>query len=94
MYEIDILENNDWVYYWENEDIKQIDKVVFKLMKERPNQYTRILKDNCVLCWLDGSDYKYWYWKERYVREKGANVDVIKSYYERQKKLELRRKGR
>jgi hypothetical protein len=92
MYEIDILVNNQWEYYYQNENIQEIDKVVFKLTNSRPNEYMRVLKDDCVLCWLDGTDHKYWFWKERYVREKGYNFDYVKSYYEREKKLELKRK--
>jgi hypothetical protein len=92
MYEIDILVNNQWEYYWDSEDIKLIDKEVFKLTRDRPNQYMRILKDNCVLCWLDGTPHKYWFWKEKYVRGRGHNYDYINSYHEHKEILELRLK--
>lgn len=86
MYEIDILVNNEWEYYWDNEDIKEIDKAVYKLIITRPNKHIRILEAGNVLCWLNGSEDQYWYWKNKYVRGKGNSFDYTASFYEHQKK--------
>lgn len=86
MYEIDILENNKWIFYYEDENIKEIDKTIFKLIKERPNKYIRVLQNDILLCWLNGSEYQYWHWKNKYVREKGNDFDSVKSYYQYIKK--------
>lgn len=86
MYEVDILENNNWEFYCESKDIKEIDKTVFKLTNERPNKFIRILQNDILLCWLDGTEYQYWYWKNKYVREKRNDFDYTKSYYQYVKK--------
>lgn len=86
MYEIDILKNNEWEEFCQHEDIKVIDKAVYKLIMLRPNKHIRILLDNNVLCWINGTEHQYWYWKNKYVREKGINYDHVASYYEYQKK--------
>lgn len=80
MYEIYIIKNNDWSLFGSSDDIKEIDKAVYKLTMLRPNKAIRILQDNIVLCFLDGSEYQYWYWKQRYVRNN--KCDYIKSYQE------------
>ena len=86
MYRIDILKNNDWVELYENDDIKIIDKVVYKLINLRPNKMMRVLKDDILLCWINGTAHNYWYWKNRYVRDKGLNFDYTASYYNYQKR--------
>lgn len=86
MYRIDILKNNNWVEFYENDDIKIIDKVVYKLINLKNDKMIRILKDDILLCWINGTEYDYWYWKNRYVRDKGINFDYTSSYYNYQKK--------
>lgn len=80
MYEIDILDNGNWAYYYDSDNINEIDKEVFKLTNSRPNEHIRILTDTGVLCWLDGTLANYWYWKNRYVRDRGINYDYVKCY--------------
>lgn len=89
MYEIDILEGNDWVYYWENEDIRVIDQTLFNLTNNGIK--TRVLLDGILLCWINGTEYQYWYWKNKYARDKGNKFDPVKSYHEHQKKKVKRR---
>jgi hypothetical protein len=86
MYQIDILKGIEWVEFCQHEDIKVIDKAVYKLTLLRPNKHMRILKDDILLCWLNGSEEQYWFWKNKYVREKGINFDYVASFYEHQKK--------
>lgn len=45
-----------------------------------------------MLLWFDCSEHKYWYFKEKYVRDKGINYDYVKSYYNYQKRKELKKK--
>lgn len=67
MYEIDELIDNKYKYVHESENILEIDKIAFKLtLKSIP---CRILKDDILLIFLNGSAYQYKYWKENYVRE-------------------------
>lgn len=86
MYEIDILKKLEWVYFGESEDIKEIDKALFKLTRLRPNKAMRVLENGNVLMFLDGSEHNYWYWKNKYVRGKGNNFDYVASFHEHQKK--------
>ena len=84
MYEIDILEGNEWLYYWESEDIKVIDKELEHLTNSGIR--TRVLLDTIPLCFLDGTDYQYWYWKNKYVLKKGLDFNYVKEYHNYQKK--------
>ena len=67
MYEIDGLINNEYKYIYHSEDIKVIDSVAFKMTLY--NIPTRIMKDDNVLIFLNGSTQQYKYWKNRYVRK-------------------------
>lgn len=86
-YEIDVLNGMDWKYAYDSEDINKIDKYLYELTKE--NIKSRVLLNGNVLCFLNGSEHRYWYWKNRYVRNKGLNFDYTKSYYTYQKKKKL-----
>lgn len=86
MYKIDILKNLEWIYFGESEDINEIDRAVFKLTMLRPNKCMRILENNNLICFLNGTEEQYWYWKNKYVRKKGNNFDYVASFYEHQKK--------
>ena len=89
MYEIDVLEDNKWLYYWESEDIRLIDQELFNLTNKGIK--TRVLLDGILLCWINGTEYQYWYWKNKYARDKGNKFDAVKSYHEHQKKKVKRR---
>lgn len=91
MYRIDLQVNLKWEYYYENENLKEIDKVVFKLVHTNENQYIRILEDNVVLLFLKLNEYQYWYFKNMYVRNKEPEFDIVASYYNWQKKKELKK---
>lgn len=67
MYEIDGLINNEYKYIYHDEDIKVIDKIAFKMTLH--NIPCRIMLDDIVLIFLNGSAYQYKYWKNRYVRQ-------------------------
>lgn len=84
LYQIDILEGNEWLYYWESEDINEIDKELFHLTNV--GMRSRVLLDTVLLCWLDGTEYQYWYWKNKYVRKRGLAFDYVKSYHNHEKK--------
>lgn len=84
VYEIDVLKDNKWQYYWESEDINEIDRELFNLTNRGIK--TRVLLDNILLCWLDGSEYQYWFWKNKHVRKRGLAFDYVKSYHNHEKK--------
>ena len=67
MYQIDGLVNNEYKYIYHDENIKTIDKIAFKMTLY--GVPTRILKDDKVLIFLNGTAHQYKYWKDRYVRE-------------------------
>lgn len=66
MYEIDCLINNEYKYIYDSEDIKAIDKIAFKMTLY--NIPVRILQDEKVLIFLNGTAHQYKYWKDIYVR--------------------------
>jgi len=67
MYEIDGLINNEYKYIYHHEDIKVIDKIVFKMTLH--GIPVRVLEDDKLLVFLNGTAYQYKYWKDRYVRK-------------------------
>ena len=96
MYAVEILKKTEWIFFMQSEDMKVIDKVVYKLTQLRPNKYMRVLKYNyikeaySVLEVLNGTEYQYWYFKNKHVRLKGRNFDYIGSYqkvFEKKSKL-------
>ncbi len=95
MYAVEILNEIKWVPFIENENISVIDKAVYNLTKLRPNRFIRVLKygtmlEGCeILEILDGTEYQYWYFKNKHVRNKGVNFDHIGFY---QKRLGRQRK--
>lgn len=89
MYQVDILTNKyKWQEFYSSENIKEIDVVVWKLTNIRPGKGLRIMEDDKLLCFLNGSEQQYWYWKNVYVRERGSNYDFTKSFYEYKKRKE------
>ena len=96
MYAVEILKKTEWVFFMQSEDMKVIDKAVYKLTQLRPNKYMRVLKYNyikeaySVLEILNGTEYQYWYFKNKYVRCRGTNFNFIESYqkvFEKKSKL-------
>ena len=67
MYEIDVLLDLNWKCILESDDIKEIDKIAFKLC--RLQMPCRILLEEKILIFLNGSRYEYDYWKNNYVRK-------------------------
>lgn len=66
MYQIDELKGLEYKYIYHSENIKEIDKIAFKLTLHKIP--CRILQDDKVLIFLNGTAYQYKYWKDRYVR--------------------------
>lgn len=79
MYEVYILKNNDWVLFTSCEDIKQLDKILWKLTNLRPDKPIQVLQEGNVMCLLNGTIEQYLYFKNRYVR--GNKEDYIKFVY-------------
>lgn len=67
MYRIDELVRNGYKFLYESEDLKEIDKIIFNLHKL--NVACRVLHDDQLLVFLDGSKHQYMYWKNQYVRD-------------------------
>lgn len=67
MYEIDELIGTQWKFIHESEDIKEIDKIAFKLATL--NIPCRILIDYNILMFLNGEMYQYEFFKNNYVRK-------------------------
>ena len=67
MYQIDELIDNQYKYIYESENVKEIDRIAFKLTLHKIP--CRILLDDKLLIFLNGTSHQYKYWKDRYVRE-------------------------
>jgi len=66
MYQIDELSNNEYKYIYHSENVKEIDKIAFKLTLHKIP--CRILFNDVLLIFLNGTAHQYKYWKDRYVR--------------------------
>lgn len=80
MYEVYIVKNMDWEYLASLDNIKDLDEVVYKITKLRPNKALKIDKDGIELCCLNGTEYQYWLFKNKYVRGRSLGYDYVKSF--------------
>lgn len=85
MYEIYILKNTGWVWFAECKNINEVDNIVWKLINLRPNKGIQIIQDEFELCYINGSEEQYWWFKCKYVRDKKNGYDYIKSYHKSSK---------
>ena len=83
MYEIYILRHNDWKLFTTTNNKNDLDKVVYKLIMLRPNKAILIEQDEKELVCLDGTEYQYWYFKNKFIREK--KCDYIKTFTRKDK---------
>lgn len=83
MYQVDILINNNWKYFDECYSKHELDIIVRELVQKRPNEYMRISEDKRVLMFLDGTQYQYQCFKNRYILDKGYDYDNIKEYFKK-----------
>ncbi len=67
MYQIDGLINNEYKYIYHDEDINVIDRIAFKMTLH--SVPVRILEDDKLLMFINGTAYQYKYFKDIYVRK-------------------------
>lgn len=80
MYDIYIVKNMEWEYLASVDNIKDLDEIVYKITKSRPNKPIQILQDGKELTCLNGTEYQYWVFKNRYIRQKKLGFNYIKSF--------------
>lgn len=83
MYQVDVLLNNGWKYFDQCYSKYELDIIVREIMKKMPEHSIRVLEDDKILVFLDGSQYKYQCFKNRYILDKGIGYDNIKEYYKK-----------
>ena len=86
MYEVYILTQGDWYLYKTANNLKELDCIVYELTTIYPNTPIQIIQDGIELDCLDGSEYQYWYFKNRYVRGRSLTFDYVKSYVRKEDK--------
>jgi len=74
MYEVDILEKNNWKLVIQDKDIKVIDNSLKELKITHPNNEVRVLENDSVLVFLHGLERDYNYWSENYVKENENSI--------------------
>lgn len=85
-YEVDIQVNNNWKFLCETENLDYVDKVVYRVNKQGIT--CRVIQDNMFLCFVHNNEHSYWFFKNKYIRNKGLDFDYTKSYYDYCKKKE------
>lgn len=78
MYEIYYLKGIEWVYFISVKDLKELDKVVYKLTILRPNKSILVLQDGNEFTCLNGTEYQYWWFKNHHIRQK--KCDYVKTF--------------
>lgn len=86
MYQVNVLLNGDWKYFGECQTKQELDIIVREIMKKMPNKAMQILEDEKVLILLNGSQYQYFYFKNKYILEQNKDFDVVKEYYKQLKR--------
>ena len=67
MYIIEELKGLEWKYMYESENVRDIDKIAYHLTQLQIP--CRIILDDVLLIFLNGTMYQYEYWKKNYVRK-------------------------
>lgn len=89
MYNIEILNKLNWESISESEDIHEIDKLVWYIVNNHPKTHIRVLLNDIVLMNINGTEYEYFIWKNKIVRERKPEYDYVREYH---KRLEKRKK--
>lgn len=84
MYELDYLDEHlQWIKLIQDNDIKVIDKAIYKLIDNKT--HLRVLKDNIVMVFLNGTDYQYFIFHKKYTQGRSLEYDYVKEYFKRKK---------
>ena len=80
MYQVNILTPDGWKYFDQCYSKYELDLIVREIMQKLPNKAMQILEDNKVLIILNGSQYQYFYFKNKFINEVSNEFDYIKQY--------------
>lgn len=74
MYELYVLGKSDWQFVYESPELEVISRVMEDYVCA--NHHLAVLQDKIVLCFLDGSQFQYEWFKNKYLnRPKILNIN-------------------
>lgn len=86
MYQVNIQTKNGWKYMTECETKEELDLAVQYIIQKKLTRNIQVLKDNIYLTRVGCDDYSYFFFKNKYILEKGLDFDVIKEYHKVKRK--------
>ena len=78
MYEVYILKDMEWKYFDSTDNLQKLDIIVYKLTEHK--EIIQILQDEKELCCLNGTLYQYWWFKNKFIRNRKLGYDYVKSF--------------
>ena len=78
MYDIFILKETDWKYFDSTDNLQNLDMIVYKLTERK--EIIQITQDEKELCCLNGTLYQYWWFKNKFIRNRKLGYDYVKSF--------------
>lgn len=80
MYELYILIRNKWRLIEKVNTINEVDISINYIYNTYPKRTIQVIKDDKVLCCLDGSDYQKFWFYNKFILRRDDNFDYIKEY--------------
>lgn len=86
MYQVNIQTKNGWEFMTECETKQELDFAIQLIIQRHITRNIQVLEDNIYLTRVGCDDYSYFYFKNKYILDKGLDFDVIKEYHKQLKK--------
>ena len=80
MYEIYVLIRTKWHFVERANSIHELNIAIKYIYENYPDKTLQVIKDDKEFCTLDGSDYQYFIFYNKYVLKQPTNFDYVKEY--------------
>ena len=86
MYQVNIQTKNGWEFMTECKTKQELDFTVQLIIQRHITRNIQVLEDNIYLTRVGCDEYSYFYFKNKYILDKGLDFDVIKEYHKIKRK--------
>lgn len=86
MYQVNIQTKNGWEFMTECKTKEELDLAVRIIIDRNITTNIQVLENGIYLTRVGCNDYQYFYFKNKYILEKGLDFDVIKEYHKIKRK--------
>ena len=86
MYQVNIQTKNGWEFMTECKTKQELDFTVQLIIQRHITRNIQVLENNIYLTRVGCDEYSYFYFKNKYILDKGLDFDVIKEYHKIKRK--------